>query len=440
MKRFLCLLIALTFLLGGCTFTGRNVDSLLRPPILSDEQNDIWKVLKKSDPENSIKLVYPQRGENRSAILLANVDDEPGDEAVVFFQTASAVSSAPVGLKILDKKDGEWVFVSETVLDGIQIEDVSLLNVGTGVPIMAVGLNYTSDGTHLIKILQFDGKEMHTVFSGNYQVKEFYDMDSDGNDDIFIVENPESEVKIWARAYRYENNDFKEIGAVTVNPEITHYVTVARGNTAQGKEAVFIDGYKGTELMTTEILTYDKEKSALVNLTYDGETPQRYPVDRAPVANSMDLTNDGIIEIPGVRPMPGYDETEEGTLYLTDWYHFTDVGFVKKSSAFVNTALGYIFTYPENWIGRVSAKALSENEIVFYEYNAENEVLGNELLHLRVATRSDWLSKKIPSEYQLIDAEGQIVYLAKISGAESSFALSISKVKEYFNLKKGVPR
>ena len=440
MKKYLGLLVALTFLLGGCTFTGRNVDSLLRPPILSDEQNDIWKVLKKSDPENSIKLVYPQRGENRSAILLVNIDDEPSDEAVVFFQTASAVSSAPVGIKILDKNDGEWFFVSETVLDGIQIEDVSMLNVGTGIPVMAIGLNYTADGTHLLKAFQFDGKDMHTVFSGNYQVKEYYDMDSDGNDDIFIVENPESEVKTWARAYRYENNEFKEIGAVTVNPEITHYVTTSRGNTAQGKEAVFIDGYKGTELMTTEILTYDKDKSVLLNLTFDGKTPQKYPVDRAPVASSMDLTNDGIIEVPGVRPMPGYDENEEGTLYLTDWYHFTDGGFVKKSSAFVNTALGYIFEFPENWIGRVSAKTFSENEIVFYEYNAEKEASDNALLYLRVATRSDWIGKKIPSEYQLIDAEGQIVYLAKISDTESSYGLSVSKVKEYFNLKKGVSR
>ncbi len=433
MKRYLCFLIVLTFLLGGCTFTGRNVDSLLRPPILSDEQNDIWKVLKKSDPENSIKLVYPQKGENRSAILLVNLDNEPGDEAVVFFQTAAAVSTAPVGIKILDKKDGEWSFVSELALDGIQIEDVSVLNVGTGIPIMAIGLNYTADGSHLLKALQFDGKNMNTLFSENYQVKEYYDMDSDGKDDIFIVENPESEVKTWARAYRYENNGFVEMGAVTVNPEITHYVTVTRGNTAQGKEAVFIDGYKGTELMTTEILSYDEGKSALLNLTYNGETPQKYPVDRAPVANSMDLTNDGIIEVPGVRPMPGYDETGDEVLYLTDWYHFTENGFVKKSSAFVNTARGYIFTYPEKWIGRVSAKTLSENEIVFYEYNAEKEALDDVLLHLCVATRSDWLSKKISSEYQLIDAEGQIVYLAKISDTDSSFGISVSKVKEYFN-------
>jgi len=429
-KRYLCFFIALAFLLGGCTFTGRNVDSLLRPPILSNEQNDIWKVLKKSDPENSIKLVYPQRGENRSAIFLVNLDAEPGDEAVAFFQTASA---SPVGIKILDKKDDEWVLVSELTLDGIQIEDVSMLNVGTGIPIMAIGLNYTADGSHLLKALQFDGKNMNTVFSGNYQVKEYYDMDADGTDDIFIVENPESEVKTWARAYRYENNGFAEMGAVTVNPEITHYVTVTRGNTAQGKESVFIDGYKGTELMTTEIVSYDKAKNVLENLTFDGETPQKYPVDRAPVVTCRDLTKDGIVEVPGVRPMPGYDETAEDVVYLTDWYHFTDSGYVKRSSAFVNTALGYIFTFPDNWIGKVSAKNLSENETVFYEYKAEQEIQDNLLLHLRVATRSDWLSHKISSDYELIGTEGQIVYLAKICDTESLYKVSVSNVKEYFN-------
>ena len=91
-KRWLSGILALMLVFSGCTYGGGNVDGLLRPPRLSDEQNDIWLALKKDSQGDSIKLVYPQRGENRSAILLTNLDDEPGDEAVVFFQPATALS------------------------------------------------------------------------------------------------------------------------------------------------------------------------------------------------------------------------------------------------------------------------------------------------------------------------------------------------------------
>ncbi len=431
-RKLLPLILAFTFIFSGCTYTGRNVDSLLRPPILSDEQSDIWKVLKKNAPEGNIKLSYPQRGENRSAIFLTNLDDEPGEEAVAFLQPSATSTTSFIEIKVLDNKNGNWELISDSPLEGIQIEDVAVLNVGTGVPVLVVGLNYASDGNHLIKAMQFDGKDLHTIFSKNYQVKGFYDFDSDGNDDIFIVENPESEVKTWARVYKYDNFDFSEFGAVTVNPEITRYSSLIRGYTTQGIEAVYLDGYKGSELMATEILYYSEDEKRLINLTYDGEEPQKYPTDRVPIVTCRDLTNDGIIEVPGVRPLPGYEENTEGALYLTDWFHFSDKKYERIGSSFVNTSFGYAFNFPDKWIGKVTAVKPKEDEVVFYEYDVENKGR-EELLYLKVSTRSDWLSNKGSSEYELIDTKGQVVYLAKICDTTSSLKLSVSQVKEYFN-------
>lgn len=433
-KRWLCFATAVTLLLSGCTYTGRNVDSLLHPPMLSDEQKDIIKALKKDNPEENIKLVYPQRGENRSAILLTDLDDEPTEEALVFLQPSATSSNTLIGIRVLDKSAGKWSLVSELQLDGMQIEDVSILDVGTGTPLLAVGLNYTGDGNHLLQVMEFKNKKLNTVFSKNYQVKDYCDLNEDGKDDIFIVENAESEVKTWARAYCYEENEFLNMGEVNVNPEITRYVSITRGNTTKATKALYLDGYKGTELMSTEILSYQNGK--LVNLTYDGVIPQKYPVDRAPVVTCWDLTNDGIIEVPGVRPLPGYEEAEnrEDILYLTDWYHFTDTQYELKNSSYVNTSLNYLLTFPQNWVGKVSARKTSaENEMMFYEYSLEKTPKETVLLYLRVATRSDWISKKIPDGYELIDIEGQIVYLAKVTDTDSSLKMTITQVKEYFS-------
>lgn len=433
-KRWLSGMVAAVFLLSGCTYAGGNVDSLLRPPMLSDEQNDIWLALQKDAQGDSIKLVYPQRGDNRSAILLANLDDEPEEEAVAFFQPATASSAAaPIRMKVLDKLDGEWESMYDLVLDGTQIEDVSILNVGTGVPLLAVGLNFVGNGNHLLRVMEFDGQVLNTVFSQNYQTKGIYDLDGDGTDDIFLVENPESEVKTWAKLYTYENGRFVTSGSALVNPEITLYANIMKGYMAQGEEAVYLDGYKGSELMTTEILSYDREKGELINWTYDGKTPRNYPVDRVPVATCYDLSNDGVVEVPGIRPLPGYEEGSTSPLYLTDWYHFADGKYERVESSFVNSSLGYMLTFPEDWIGKVSAqKTTQENEILFYEYHMGEDPASSELLYLRVTTRSEWVGEKVSSDYELIDTRGQIVYLAKIADSDSPLRISIPEVKEYF--------
>ena len=434
-KRWLSGMVAVMFALSGCTYVGGNIDSLLRPPRLSDEQNDIWLALKKDAQGDSVKLVYPQRGKNRSAILLANLDDEPGEEAVVFFQPETASSAAaPIRMKTLDKLDGEWETMYDLVLDGTQIEDVSILNLGTGVPLLAVGLNFVGNGNHLLKVMQFDGKVLNTVFSQNYQVKGFYDLDADGKDDIFVVEKPESEVKTWAKLYSYQNGRFVASGSALVNSEITRYANILKGYMAQGEEAVYLDGYKGSELMTTEILSFDKDKKDLVNWTYDGKMARKYPVDRIPIATCYDLSNDGVIEVPGIRPLPGYEETSTSPLYLTDWYHFSDGQYKRVESSFVNSSLGYMLAFPQNWIGKVSAqKTTQENEILFYEYHMGEDPFSGALLYLRVATRSEWIREKVSSEYELVDTRGQIVYLAKISDSNSSLKITIPQVKECFS-------
>ena len=121
-------------------------------------------------------------------------------------------------------------------------------------------------------------------------------------------------------------------------------------------------------------------------------------------------------------------------MYLTDWYHFTDTQYELKNSSYVNTSLNYLLTFPQNWVGKVSARKTSaENEMMFYEYSLEKAPKETALLYLRVATRSDWISKKIPDGYELIDIEGQIVYLAKITDTDSSLKMTITQVKEYFS-------
>ena len=70
-------------LLSGCAFPQTGVESLLAAPLLNEEQNEVYAALVR-ETGSSIKLLYPQRGENRSAFLLMNLDEEATNEAVSY--------------------------------------------------------------------------------------------------------------------------------------------------------------------------------------------------------------------------------------------------------------------------------------------------------------------------------------------------------------------
>ena len=157
-------------MLTGCSMPKTSIDSLLAPPRLNDEQSDIYAALVRETGAD-IRLLYPQKGSNRSAFLITNLDGEATPEALVFYQSAASGVSGTVRLNVLDKQEDRWVSVNDLALDGSQVEDVTLMNVGTGAPMVAVGLNYAGDGASLLKIFSFNGKTMDVICSESYLAK-----------------------------------------------------------------------------------------------------------------------------------------------------------------------------------------------------------------------------------------------------------------------------
>lgn len=429
-------------LLAGCAMPQTSIDSLLAPPRLNDEQNEIYSALVR-ETSTDIRLLYPQKGTNRSAFLITNLDGEATAEALVFYQSTSAANvSAAVHLNVLDKQEDRWVSVNDISLDGSQVEDVTLMNVGTGVPMVAVGLNYASDGASLLKIFSFNGKTLDEICSESYQTKIVYDMDSDDQDEVILVSLQEGGLSMEAKFFTYENGRFRQTSTAIMDPSITRYVRIQAGYLKNGRKAVYLDGYRGSSLMTTEILGYEKSLQGgsgyLVNLTYDpAAEPKHYPVDRPPGAYTYDTNNDSVMEVPGLTLMPGYTEEMTSVFYLTDWYNFLDGEFQKLKSSYVNSSQGYLLDFPAEWIGRVSVRKTSRaNEMLFYEYQEGEEPIKSELLYIQMSKRSDWEAGKLDEDYQVINSSGggQIVYLAKIpDNAPYDLRLTLQKVKERFH-------
>ena len=85
------LALLLAFCLTGCSF-GINVDTMLTPPKLSAQQEQIYQALKDA-VRSEIRLKYPRRGSYLSAFILADIDGDAAEEAIVFYEKNSI--SAP---------------------------------------------------------------------------------------------------------------------------------------------------------------------------------------------------------------------------------------------------------------------------------------------------------------------------------------------------------
>ena len=116
----------------GCSALNFSVEGLINAPKLTSEQSEIHQALIESVGSN-ITLKYPKNGEYRSAYVIANIDDEPTDEAMVFYEyTSNGSEEDGLRVNILDKdEDGKWYSVKELAGAGTDIDQVIISPMGS---------------------------------------------------------------------------------------------------------------------------------------------------------------------------------------------------------------------------------------------------------------------------------------------------------------------
>ncbi len=119
----------LTFQLPSCNFTS-SVDTMLRPPRLTFEQEQIYQALQTA-AASQIILKYPKSGEHLSAFTVADLDQDGSKEAIVFYETGRTDEDEnPLRMCLLDQKDGKWNRITEWPAAGAEIERVDIGQLG----------------------------------------------------------------------------------------------------------------------------------------------------------------------------------------------------------------------------------------------------------------------------------------------------------------------
>ncbi|MBQ5332016.1 MAG: hypothetical protein J6K92_01955 [Oscillospiraceae bacterium] len=428
-SKIIGLCAAVCILTGGCAVDS-SIDSLLSPPMISEEQQEIYSALIEAAGED-ISLVYPRSGAYRSAFVFPDLDMDGEKEAVVFYGSLNGKDSS-VRVNILDKIDGKWRSVYDHAGGGTTVEQVFFTDLGgTGRLRMAIGYGYMTPTEKTLKIYCLDDGVLETEYTGSYYKTLTLDLDNNGGQDIVMV-NCNNENHFASLSLVTDRGEGAEcVSTVDMDPATVDIPSVIGGYIGNGTPAVFADGLLGSGNLSTEII-YCVNGELRNPARIDGsELPVR--TVRPTGLYSRDIDGDGIIEIPEREAFPGYKDRQDAQ-YITNWNVFENYSMVKKYSSLTDPYSGYAFMIPVRWEGRVTVKNDgTTGEKVFYKYNGSLAESRLELMRIMVCSKED-SEKYLLLGYTAVAGTDNAVYMVRFGDTEDNLLLTTAEVSNNFYL------
>ena len=413
----------------GCSMN-LSLDNLLSPPKLTDEQNAIYQALLNSKG-SEVSLKYPKSGDYRSAFVIYNLDEEPTDEAIVFYEATGISEETNLRINFLDQKEGEWVSVYDLPAVGTDVERVIFerLSGDTELSII-IGYSVLNQSDKAVSVLKYTDSTPVEIFRGGYSVMDLFDIDYDGQKELFIINYDKALAYATASTFAWEEGVFTTTSTLSLDPSATEYISVKQGSSSESGTAVFVDYYKGDNTYGTEaLICYGSVLARAVG----AESVVRRSNSYTPVVSSRDIDDDGIIEIPATTVLPGYENlTKPEQLNAITWSVVDEDSRLKrKYTTYLSTRRDYIFFMPSRWEGLVTITQSSDgSEVTIWKAGDLNE-LNQQLLSIKSVAKSEKAAFDSTGYTRFkFEGEGEYEYYVKRGSVYNSLTLTDDELND----------
>lgn len=414
----------MVMLLSGCTF-GTSIDTLMAPPKLSLEQEQIYNALTDA-AGSSISLKYPKSGKYLSAFIVEDIDGDGGREAVVFYEKNSlAAPENTLRINILDSENGKWRSVYDTPADGSEIERVMISRLGENQRInLIIGSSLINRSEKTATIYSYSDGKLERTFSDSYSFIDVTDLDRDENNEFLLLKGSANGNPAAAEAYKLDGEGKYHRYRIELSGGFTEFDSVGYGEFNEEHTGLYIDAVSAAGFIQTDIICMNE--NGLNKIFSDPE--ESAATLRPSGCSSYDVDSDGVIEIPMQKVAPGYEDAAEGEqLRLTEWMTVRESGKLKsKYISYYSIGDGYAFIFPEKWRNKVTVRRDAINdEIVFCAYSGGE--IGRELMRIYCADDEASAKDRLSTGYMLLRTKGESAYLAYISpNSDNSDGLSVT--------------
>lgn len=422
--------ITLTVALCGCSMSV-SVETLLSPPTLSEEQEEIYRELEKSVGRN-IKLKYPRGGNYRSAFVVRDIDDDGGDEAMVFYESSDIRSGdSALRLKFLDKRNGKWEAAFDLACPGNEIDSVAFENLGGDEYGLRIILSYTllNQTEKAVSVLKYvDGAPIE-LLSSTCSCLEVMDMNRDGQNELVIVTSNKEQKTAAALMYAEDGESMRLISSASLRGGASEYLRVTKGDVNPDTPALFFDYSMGGGQSGTDVVyCYG---NGLFSPTNNADKISRRVNDYTAEVYSFDINGDDIIEIPATVPLPGYENDQTNAkLCAVRWYNVKNDSFVESAYGYYSGKFGYSLMFPERWIGNVTAVVdHNSNSVFFIAYDPEiglKATPDNLILRIRAIEKSAAEESDDPDDLNILEETDELIFVYELNENLSSSELKMT--------------
>lgn len=207
----------------------------------------------------------------------------------------------------------------------------------------------------------YTGQRLLPIFEREYSEIAITDLDSNGSTDLVLFTQQAQSTLVFL-ACRTDSG-FETVDSYTLSRGIVSFDSIQQGKTLSDSNALFLDStvdlYE-TPFQVTDVISakpIEGSSPVLVNLL-DNETVSLSQNTLRPAQNLFcrDIDEDGMIEIPTVSPLPGYESVldENSVFMITYNLVSSNFQFVPRLSGVINPQHRYMIAFPERWLNTVT--------------------------------------------------------------------------------------
>ncbi|MEF9983236.1 MAG: hypothetical protein RR710_01710 [Oscillospiraceae bacterium] len=434
--KYIFLLIT-AVILTGCSPIALDIDDLMQPPSLSDEQAKIMEALKTSLSTDQIQLKYPRFGNYRSAFVLHDLDADGKNEALVFYEQ-SIGSTNIARINILDNENDEWRSIYDMPGLGTDVEFVEFAHMINDKKFdILIGWTIGSNAAKTtLTAYSYDDAKLNKLIDYDYSIYKLIDR-KDGMQELIVLSDSLND----PTAKIIKKRTSKKLGVsstVKLSREAKSYHSAKLGKIDETSSALFIDEILFDDSIATEVLMLDEP--VLRNLMINTDLTKNelfLSTIRPELISCEDINNDGVLEIPFQKLLQGYgDEDELENLYLTTYNSLVDNQLLKKQDAILNQKDGYKIIMPQNWVNNVTVKVQQHNgEYSFVVFKNSLSESTSEILRIRVYSKDDYRDKFELEQFKNIAIKGAFEYYAYIpEDVDEKYKITYDDLKSMFVL------
>lgn len=428
MKYFKIISIALivSCLFSGCSFRmASSIDDLISPISPFGDNANIQSAMD-TFAKNGYSLKTPSSGDYITSYNFYDIDSDGIDEAFAFYEPNDKLGT--VDLAVLDKTDNRWSVVCN--IDGVGKDVYSLTFcdiTGDNMPEVLICWDVISNSsTHELAAYKYNTDDAGTSLESiddSITVSNYIcaDMNNDSVNELLIFKiDSASRNSAKAELYSAQNSSMRHLGETKLDSHILSYSDL-KIEQAENYVRVYADAIgRDGKSMLTEVIHWSNTYNTIISPFYSYSTGLTKSTSRNSMVNSVDLNNDGLIEIPTDKQL----KRLPSQVKAVDWKIYKNTTLIHTDYSLLVSDDRYQIVIPDEYINKISVSYNEKNSVM----TVLNKDTKKDVFSITPALKANFDKTKY-SGYEIILENSGYYYLAKL-GNDKDIHLSIDEIKQ----------